>query len=1091
MPQSQPWQQSGCTEMQLLKQQVMLKQLQEMQRQQQFQSFADMRQHSAISSKNVEGVQFGPVINGTPVHNTSNMFPNWGQHTASPTLQGISQLASAHEHCSSSDGEAVQRYGGSSYDSTLGKAGSNLNPIYLQGIPSEHKPIFNMIGDNSIQQQQSVANSTGFIHSFSGGQNMNSSNRAFASRQDNSGNNVYGLGLQNFGKDNIFRSFEQANVMAKNGMAYEINENEQGGWVSNPQEDKLMHISPSQGSVTLDPLEEKILFNMDDNLWDISSGKSTEIGCGNTRNTLGSWSALMQSALAETSSSDTGMQEEWSGLTFQNTDPSVDNQTSNFVESGLQQAECAENSQQPVSVLSATEYQYLNSSDMHFPGFHQAVTNNQSEQDRLLHTAHEYTLPFSKTEGRLESDLQSSLAVGALQAQVMNQTKHGWAGPSYRHAESSPSQMPLSSIDQQMNNTDFWSAQKVQSGTSSPLVGNNARMNNFFGGPDSQKFLASPETQNQEANQLAYPYHTNAADVLRDNVRMVNQHVSSNTPQTLDGSYVQSNSNALELSSKGRSGTNMSSALDNSIVFQASNLGSQRSQTMLQLLQNINQSRAEGSLIHSSSISQGQRTLTTAASEAQYHKQSTSQGSFLPPSPSYQRFPNHNFMDTSQNSWQKNAAPATLPSVPNPSQLQWQQISRTGVGSHSIQSALYSAATRYLNVVASPHLNTAGSTHANPFAQQYIGFGTQSVSQPSVASGLSQQDGFPMKQVNQWQAVPIQKHPAAAETEIVRGSESPNRQFEGTIGFPENINEQETQIIASCGSSAKAVMKYGEEKSRPPVLSEVLDSNCQPTSGMQDSMEKLGSSSEKNTSVNQMNILYGMTDQCLDITRPNKRKSPTSELLPWHNEVVKISLSSPDIRMDELEWAQATNRLMEVGNDAELLKAGQSLFRPRKRLLLTTRLMQKLLSPAPQVILFRDAASAYESVTYIVARLSLGDACNLSSARAKTDPADKSDMEEKMNVSRVVNNLSCRFKQLEDNLLRYDKMPSLVDIRVESQDLERFSVINRFAKFHSRTTPNPSDPFSSGPPKMYRQRYVTACPMPKDIPDSGLQCVAL
>ncbi|KAH0969270.1 hypothetical protein GBA52_028892 [Prunus armeniaca] len=98
-------------------------------------------------------------------------------------------------------------------------------------------------------------------------------------------------------------------------------------------------------------MEEKILFNTEDNFWDASMVKRSDIGAGGFGNALeqtgysdafpslqsGSWSALMQSAVAEASSSDTGPQEEWSGLTFQNTDLSTGNQSSNILDSEKQQ----------------------------------------------------------------------------------------------------------------------------------------------------------------------------------------------------------------------------------------------------------------------------------------------------------------------------------------------------------------------------------------------------------------------------------------------------------------------------------------------------------------------------------------------------------------------------------------------------------------------------------------------------------------------------------------------------------------------------------------------------------------------------------
>ncbi|KAL9675440.1 hypothetical protein QQ045_003642 [Rhodiola kirilowii] len=194
-----------------------------------------------------------------------------------------------------------------------------------------------------------------------------------------------------------------------------------------------------------------------------------------------------------------------------------------------------------------------------------------------------------------------------------------------------------------------------------------------------------------------------------------------------------------------------------------------------------------------------------------------------------------------------------------------------------------------------------------------------------------------------------------------------------------------------------------------------------------------------------------MTNQCLAITRPNKRKLPTSELLPWHKEVVNISVSYPDIRMEEREWAQATNRLMK-----------------------------KLLHPAPGTIFSKDAALAFESVVYIIARLSLGDACNMSCAREKTDLVDKKDTEGNINASLAVNNFIIRTKQLEE----LTRDPMFVDIRVEYQDLERFSVINRFAIF----------PFTGSTKSIQpaNVRYVTAQPMSKDIPNVlQIQCVSL
>lgn len=71
---------------------------------------------------------------------------------------------------------------------------------------------------------------------------------------------------------------------------------------------------------------------------------------------------------------------------------------------------------------------------------------------------------------------------------------------------------------------------------------------------------------------------------------------------------------------------------------------------------------------------------------------------------------------------------------------------------------------------------------------------------------------------------------------------------------------------------------------------------------------------------------------------------------------------------------------------------------------------------------------------------------------------------------------------------------SVVDFRVELQDLERFSIINRFARFHGRSPSDVSGASSSDPlsfaSRPVPQRYVIALPMPRNLPEN-LQCLSL
>lgn len=72
-----------------------------------------------------------------------------------------------------------------------------------------------------------------------------------------------------------------------------------------------------------------------------------------------------------------------------------------------------------------------------------------------------------------------------------------------------------------------------------------------------------------------------------------------------------------------------------------------------------------------------------------------------------------------------------------------------------------------------------------------------------------------------------------------------------------------------------------------------------------------------------------------------------------------------------------------------------------------------------------------------------------------------------------------------------EKSASIADIRVEAQELEKFSMINHFAKFHSRGPAAAAEAStSSGTRRMYLQRYVRPVPMPRTVPEEA-QCLSL
>ena len=70
--------------------------------------------------------------------------------------------------------------------------------------------------------------------------------------------------------------------------------------------------------------------------------------------------------------------------------------------------------------------------------------------------------------------------------------------------------------------------------------------------------------------------------------------------------------------------------------------------------------------------------------------------------------------------------------------------------------------------------------------------------------------------------------------------------------------------------------------------------------------------------------------------------------------------------------------------EAEVIEDRRPMVRPKRRLVLTTQLMQQLFRPAPGAIFSKDASSDYDCVVYYIAKLALGDACSLSSC-ARSD----------------------------------------------------------------------------------------------------------
>ncbi|KAE8668015.1 Detected protein of unknown function [Hibiscus syriacus] len=246
-----------------------------------------------------------------------------------------------------------------------------------------------------------------------------------------------------------------------------------------------------------------------------------------------------------------------------------------------------------------------------------------------------------------------------------------------------------------------------------------------------------------------------------------------------------------------------------------------------------------------------------------------------------------------------------------------------------------------------------------------------------------------------------------------------------------------------------------------------------------------------------------ITNQDSVVVKAKKRKSMAFELLPWHREVTQVSKKSHNISSAEVEWARVANRFIEkVEDEPEMIEDWTPVVRSRRRLILTGQLMQQLLRAPPRVFLSAGASKNYEALVYFVARSVLGDACSTAFV-PESDTAVCSESEstflEKLkernqSTLNATEDFISRAKKLENYLQSLDKRASILDLRLECQDQEKVSVINRFARFHGRGQADGAETSSSyaiaNSHKFFSQRYVVALPMPRNLPDR-VQCLSL
>ncbi|KAG8659616.1 uncharacterized protein LOC110610133 isoform X3 [Manihot esculenta] len=833
--QPQPMQQPGFNEIQLLQQHIMFKQLQEFQRQQQLQQLGDLRQHSSINqfsaiSRQEAGGQFSPLISGTPVHDTSQMLRNWMHRGASPAAQGVSGKAvfsQEQDQALGSAGFAPHQLDVSLYGTPISNTRGNMSQYsHLQG-PSRDS--VNLLAKATGQVQKSVMQSAEFGNPLLGDQPagpldlVGLSQGALISKQELQMKNNFGQVPVQGSNSGVFPgNLLECDTPQGNTSVQEFNgRQEQADW---PSVQQTKQPGSSQTLVPLDPIEAKILYNMDDNIWD-AFGSQLKADAGGLGNRLehpdssyafpsiqsGSWSALMQSAVAEASSNDTGVQEEWSSLSFQNTDPSTDNPISNFLDSEKQQTGWVDNNLQSSSSFSSKPFPIINDTGMNssFPGFQQPGTQLLVEQKRDKDGSYESIENYSPQQKTSNDDSQK--------VQTFMHSNNARPGQMFENSQSVPQHQKVSSSDIAM---DKGSESMVKS---QPQISNgpHVALRSYEEANETQERL---QTCHQRENSNDCSIGSSGHDQGNPEQLKFFGNISSslmNVDKAFLPDFQRNSSVSEEVPSGVDRVSNASMAFHRSVLPDGSNVSAQTSEHMLELLHKVDQSKNDSSTKQFGSVDgsfsaemPGAKSRDTSVSQL-YTQSSASQGFGLRLAPPSQRMANSNSslfppglpqtinnlnsrqvnpeLEEKNQAWSStasheqaqrarwenksglghksfhpyvnmlgNSVASFSPSTPQArNQLQMRPLSDIPVSSQSLQTILPSLTGRFPPFNQVPSQDTLQQMQKNPVSQEFPVLEAAPVSQPSV---MAQQGENLARPYNVWRNVPSQRQPFNMES---------------------------------------------------------------------------------------------------------------------------------------------------------------------------------------------------------------------------------------------------------------------------------------------------------------------------------------
>ncbi|CAN8236309.1 unnamed protein product [Cochlearia groenlandica] len=713
----------------------------------------------------------------------------------------------------------------------------------------------------------------------------------------------------------------------------------------------------SQSLVPLDPLEEKILFDLEDSSMSNSFPSMQS----------GSWSALMQTALSEASSSNTGLQEEFSSLTYQNMELSADiNDISNFMDSDEQHAGCINNN-------TLQDSGSLNSS---FPGF-----QLPSDQLRPCIFKDEYTLDSTQKSSKLSGhwvDSNSQQMISGGNQQVQSNVSFDNLSTANMYLQSS------GMLNQLQSQTCNQSSTRGDS-SASHLAG----MSSF----DPSQGGQVPGLVRKVGAFPHFTQHNDPATVYASQIQTINPFVASQPDNTtFPGTYSDSGFGD-HTSSQTRSpqhGTN-----------------------------------------HQFNVWMDLPT-----------HQHTSDQELL-------KAPLNSTSGSHVKAWQK-AVQMSFPSYNMPQRVRLPQ--EQGAAAKNV--FVFNASNKDANKLQ---------------GQTNMGFGT-------CSKLYEQSNGLKMSMGSGTSSISLLKPFAFNDPKMEQTFCSTGQQPSGSNDIANGMEQNHLNLPASAPVWFKQTGALRDDQRQPALYSEETPS-------------QLTQYSKPLKTVNKTEIIT-----------PEKHKLMRRKQMAWHEQVSNASQKDHTISRAEQEWARVSKLLVEKAEyDTQTFEFALPLHRSKRRLVLTSQLMQQLFDPPHSFIMFSAASSSYSSLLFFVGRETLGDACSLTHKRENELPSLSHEVEkipeknknfEKRDLQHyeVAKRLTEKAKTIGESFNRLEKTLPLPDIRCEIADLERFSVINRFARFHSKGPV--ANNHGSSQLKPIPQRYVTVRPMPQSLPD-GVHCLSL